>query len=510
MEEDKPQILLWTVPECPYRITLLASVVNEVRILAVEAFYSVPRGGVEIGGVFYGIREADTIHIRAQRQIRCEYATGPSFTLSVKDQLGLSGLLDLVHSDPDLAGMVPLGWYHSHTRSEIFLSPADLQLYSEFFPERWQLAMVLRPANLQSTRAGFFVRDRFGAVKSDSPLQEFKLEPPAFGLAVFDGEVPVPKAPAPGATPPVELPRIVPAPAKAPPANVIPIAKTSPEPTLATPAPVPAPPPAAKETPLLVVAAKAQAPAMDLASPAKTVPVEAKPEKDVLVGETVKPAPTTPPPAVATISAPAPPTASDAQVPRFLAETPPSNKRHAWAWAIAGILLLCGLGGTALLKWSNLTRPMDLGLETYDINGAFLIRWDRESSVVRGARHATLEIQDGADKTPIELSRAELTVGGYGYMRHTGQVSVRMKVDGVLPAEEYSNFSTAQALGSKTATAPEKDAALAKAIEEKEHLKTELINESMQSLDLRRENASLRRQLEEARAGQKSTPPPQQ
>src|SRR5579862_2732989 len=112
LEEAKPQILLWTVPECPFRVTIPATLLNEIRILAVEAFYSVPRGGVEVGGVFFGVREPDAIHIEAYRQIRCEYSTGPSFKLSVTDQLGLSGLLDQAPADPDLAGMTVLGWFH--------------------------------------------------------------------------------------------------------------------------------------------------------------------------------------------------------------------------------------------------------------------------------------------------------------------------------------------------------------------------------------------------------------
>ena len=104
---------------------------------------------------FFGLHERDAIHIQAQRPIRCQYASGPSFTLSVDDQLGLSGLLEKAPADPDLAGMTPLGWYHSHTRSELFLSPADLQLYNEFFHERWQIAEWFcgRPT-LLPTRAG--------------------------------------------------------------------------------------------------------------------------------------------------------------------------------------------------------------------------------------------------------------------------------------------------------------------------------------------------------------------
>ena len=186
-EEAKPKILQWTVPDCPNRVSITSSVLNEIRILAVEAFYSVPRGGVEIGGVFFGLREPGSLSIQAQRPIACQYSTGPSFTLSVQDQLGLSGLLDEYQTDPDLAGMVPLGWYHSHTRSEIFLSPADLSLYQEFFPERWQIALVLRPANLQPTRAAFFFRDRWGAVKADAPVHEFNIEPPLGSDAIVDG-----------------------------------------------------------------------------------------------------------------------------------------------------------------------------------------------------------------------------------------------------------------------------------------------------------------------------------
>jgi hypothetical protein len=151
-------------------------------------------------------------------------------------------------------------------------------------------------------------------------------------------------------------------------------------------------------------------------------------------------------------------------------------------------------------------KPADLGLETYDINGAFLIRWERDSSIIQAAKHATLEIQDGGEKKTIELTHADLAIGGCGYMRRTGQVSVHMKVQGPTPADEYCNFNSAQSLGSQQNAAPESESRLAEALTEKEHLKTELINESMQSQELRREIADLKRQLEEERAKKGSSP----
>jgi proteasome lid subunit RPN8/RPN11 len=36
------------------------------------------------------------------------------------------------------------GWYISHTRSEILLSERDLQLFQQYFPELWQIALVHR------------------------------------------------------------------------------------------------------------------------------------------------------------------------------------------------------------------------------------------------------------------------------------------------------------------------------------------------------------------------------
>jgi len=197
-------------------------------------------------------------------------------------------------------------------------------------------------------------------------------------------------------------------------------------------------------------------------------------------------------------------------LPSFLAEPVPQehrSRRRLWL-QLAAVFLLCAAGAGAVLKWGRLTRGSELGLETYDINGSFLIRWDRDSAAIRSSRHATLEIQDGGEKTPIELNGAELAAGGYGYIRRTGQVSVHMKVDGVTPTEEYSNFSAAQSLGSQQSPPGDGQSPLAQALAEKEHLKTELINESMQSQELRREVTDLRRQLDEARANKTEPPPP--
>jgi hypothetical protein len=134
-------------------------------------------GGVEIGGVLFGVRTPDSIEICAQRPLGCEYAFGPSFTLSENDRRTLEQLLASVATDADLAGMQPVGWYHSHTRSDISLSEKDLELYSRYFPEPWQIALVLRPYRFDPVRAGFFFREPDGSIDAKATRHEFVISP---------------------------------------------------------------------------------------------------------------------------------------------------------------------------------------------------------------------------------------------------------------------------------------------------------------------------------------------
>ena len=62
------------------------------------------------------------------------------------------------------------GWYHSHTRSGIFLSEADLELHRRFFRENWQVALVFRPSLNTATRAGFFFQESDGTIRARAIL----------------------------------------------------------------------------------------------------------------------------------------------------------------------------------------------------------------------------------------------------------------------------------------------------------------------------------------------------
>jgi proteasome lid subunit RPN8/RPN11 len=140
-----------------------------------DAFFSLPHGGAEIGGVLFGTRVPGGVRILACCALECEYAFGPSFTLSERDRQRLERLL--ASEDLRAEGWAPVGWYHSHTRSGIGLSARDLEIHERYFPDACDIALVVRPHALNPVRAGFFFREPDGTFHSDASYQEFRLLP---------------------------------------------------------------------------------------------------------------------------------------------------------------------------------------------------------------------------------------------------------------------------------------------------------------------------------------------
>jgi proteasome lid subunit RPN8/RPN11 len=163
----------WTVAESPITIEYSLIVIEEIRHAVAEGFQRLSRGGIEVGGILYGTREGRTVRILAMRPIACEHARGPAFLLSDKDRMVLNEQLTADAEDPHLEGLMSVGWFLSHTRSEITLSDSDLELYSIFFPAPWQVTLVVRPGRGGSMRAGFFVREADGTAKSERSYLEF-------------------------------------------------------------------------------------------------------------------------------------------------------------------------------------------------------------------------------------------------------------------------------------------------------------------------------------------------
>jgi proteasome lid subunit RPN8/RPN11 len=386
----------WSTPQCPFTIEYSSRVLDDIRLAVVDAFFSLPRGGAEIGGILLGTHEAGRVVISDYLALDCEHATGPSFTLSGNDEAQLTKLL------ASSRGKVA-GWYHSHTRSEIFLSEADLDLHQRFFPEPWQVALVLKPHTFETMRMGFFFRELDGSIHGSGAYQEIVLEalpmrPMPSGRIPPQSSQPSPFRRASDSKSAVRdiidvvLPKVVLP--KEEPGVLSPAGKE----TQAPPLPQPI------RRPL----ADARGSVLDGAKPAEPSP------------ELPAPSPDVPPPA-------------------FLTGQPKPPKRR-WRAALAiGVVLAAGAAGfQSRALWPprvidavrafSVGPPPSVGLNTLDTDGQLQIRWNRNSPPAQSGVDGILEITDGPQPQAIQMDRPHLQAGVFTYARQSDRVEVKLIV----------------------------------------------------------------------------------
>jgi proteasome lid subunit RPN8/RPN11 len=402
----------WQVPECPFVIEYSPSVMEEIRLAAIDAFFTMPRGGVEIGGVLFGERADHRVRIAAHRPMPCEYANGPSFLLSDRDHAGLAALFENAAGDPLLHGLVPVGWYHSHTRSEIFLSDPDIEIHNRYFPQPWQVALVLRPAGMKPTRAGFFFRQRDGSIQHTASYREFVLNTsqPSGENNSRTIEVVEPPAPPPEIVSPPPPPEIVSPPPRPeivsppPPPEIVSSALTrqSPLPRLEEEDAVETPATASVPVPLpsRVHATPPREHAMlrfrEAAS--RIPPIEMRPAEFV--------------------------------APSFLQaqQKPP---RRLGPWIALALVLASGAGAWLSREWwmsALAATPAALHLQAIDADGQLRIQWDRASLADKKVQGGTLEITDGSSKMSVPLDPQKIQIGSLQYARRSDMVEVQMTV----------------------------------------------------------------------------------
>jgi proteasome lid subunit RPN8/RPN11 len=365
--------ITWSVPECAFTIEYPAQVLDDIRLAVMDAFFSLPRGGAEIGGILLGSFDDGRLVIRDYAALDCEHANGPSFTLSPRDEARLTELVS-AHAN-DAGGRRPVGWYHSHTRSEIFLSEADLAIHRRFFPESWQVALVMKPHTFQPTRLGFFFRQADGSIQADRPCREDSLD----ALPVRQMPVGMPAAPQSNDYSPRRL-------------RPDPVAEHLPAPGPIVAAPVAAPPvtPEAANSLPEPAAAELSAPKFLVESPAAG-------RRWMVVGIGVV--------AILGILGAA------------------FQIRDMWLPQVLSLLRPAPAAAPAPVPSPS------LGLSTIDRDGQLQIGWNRNSAAVQRASDAVLEITEGGPLlTAIQLDTAHLQAGSFTYARTAEKVDVRLIV----------------------------------------------------------------------------------
>jgi Mov34/MPN/PAD-1 family. len=114
----------------------------------------------EVGGILVGSWSLDVE--RRQEFILIEVALPARFTRqgSVYLTFTQDSLVDLhAEMDEKYPDKQIVGWYHTHPGMGVFLSSYDAWLHRHFFPEPWQVALVIDPL---SSSGGFFIRQADG------------------------------------------------------------------------------------------------------------------------------------------------------------------------------------------------------------------------------------------------------------------------------------------------------------------------------------------------------------
>jgi proteasome lid subunit RPN8/RPN11 len=420
----------WSVPECPFEIEYSVRMVDDIRLAVTDAFFSLPRGGAEIGGILLGKYSPGRLLITEYAALECEHAYGPSFNVSENDAVRMQDLLSGVPEN--YPGLQAVGWYHSHTRSEIFLSEADLALYNRFFPQPWQVAMVMKPHTFEPSRIGFFFREPDGSVHAAATYKEVEVE--AQAMRPLAAGPPLVLTPKPASPPRERLRRSLHVELEATAEPVL----ESPE--AAAPAWVPQPPPARVPPPAAVVP-----PPMTVIPP----PVAMVPPPVAVVPPPVAAAPR--PMAVVPLPVPVEPpdeAAPEPPIPQFLTQPPPPSRR----WVMMLLTAVVAIGAIApavkmrdlwLPKVMSAVRPAaaqapvspmpppSLGLRAVDHDGQLEIYWDRISLPVRQSKDAVLEITDGGPLPQIiPLDLAHLQGGAFTYARQGEKVDIKLIVRG--------------------------------------------------------------------------------
>ena len=442
--EGKPAVV-----ECSAEA--LRAIVEDVE----AGFRMFPHGGLAVGGVLFGEAEEDRIRIAAARSIHCDHAAGPSFTLSAEDHERLAEQLRQAAEDPDLRDLVPVGWYHSHTRSGVNLTPSDLELHERHFPKPWQIAVVLRPEEDRPTKLGIFVRDAHGRMPAQPALVVEAPRAAASKPAAERASARPPSAPQP------ERP---PAPPPGAPQPARPSAAQAPAPK---PQPEPPPPPA---------------PSFQFAAAYEE---SSRTSRKKWLGVAVLAA------AAAggwwIMSA----GSGAAAAPRFsgVAEAVRSHLDRVEKF------------------WAARLQPTErLRLSVVASGSNLLIRWDPGAPEFRDAAGAELSIRDGPNTARVKLNLMELMQGVYSYAPLTHDVRIEMAIQHLsgppaVAAVRYLRGGGTADSAAETSRATPEELRL-----ELERLRTALALEREQAATLER-TLSVLQEFERQRPGRRASSP---
>jgi TonB family protein len=139
-----------------------------------EGFKSLPRRGLEVGGLLLGrIESGDrpTVWIERYQRISCEHQFGPQFILDDSDKAELEKAAGAILAGGELA---VVGLYRSHTREGFQLEEPDFELVRRYFSDPSDLILLIKPEGASDSSARFYVHGGDGGAQTAGDAFPFR------------------------------------------------------------------------------------------------------------------------------------------------------------------------------------------------------------------------------------------------------------------------------------------------------------------------------------------------
>lgn len=394
---------IWAVPQKPLSVRIPFALIDRLEHEAVESFRSLHSRGSEIGGLLLGyVSPGDpaAVSMEDYELVECDYSRGPLYRLSEADMGRLERAMEQRRGVPSgPGGLAAVGFFRSHTRKGLALDADDLALFKTRFADPRQVALLIRPFATKASAAGIFIWEN-GAVQGEASHLEFP----------FRSSELTPSKPAEAASQALsEAAQPAPSDAAAPKpparAQIVPIASRR-------EISVPAPPP------FVEVPAPETAPEKPAEPAAAVVPAQEDNASNAMAGA----------PAA---EVEAPPAAAPTAIRRDVKVTRLALAAAAGFVAIVLLFIYPGFlhhSSRPPVAAQQDSSPLALRVERSGTE--LMLTWNRESSAIKSATRAVLEISDGTQHENVNMDLALLRSGSIEYSPSTSDVVFRMEVTG--------------------------------------------------------------------------------